>query len=134
MLSRWLGIIAAFGVLSLVAFAPSSAQAHAGHSHASVDARQVQTPRVDAKVNVASQTVVELRMQAASAAHHHGIGGCADRDCCGNGHCSACCNALSPAFVSEFSPPAKAPRLTFDAATPPGLSAEGPPRPPRSLV
>jgi hypothetical protein len=132
--SRFLGLFAALGVLSLVAFAPSSALAHAGHSHASVNAQQSQAARADAKVNTASRTVVEARMHAPSTTHHHGVDGCADRDCCGNGHCSACCNALSPAFVTEFSPPAKAPRLTFDAAMPPGLGTDGPPRPPRSFA
>jgi hypothetical protein len=132
-LTRFLGIFAALGVLSLVAFASSSALAHAGHSHASVNERQSAAPEV-AKVNIVKKAIIEARMHAPSATHHHGISGCADRDCCGNGHCSACCNALSPAFVTEFSPPAKAPRLTFDAATPPGLGTDGPPRPPRSFA
>jgi hypothetical protein len=132
--SRFLGLFAALGVLSLVAFAPSSVQAHAGHSHASVDAQQSQAPAVHAKVSTASRTVVELRMHAPSATHHHEIGDCADRGCCGNGHCSPCCNALLPVFVTEFIPRAKVPRLSFDAATPPGLATDGPPRPPRSFA
>ena len=52
MLSRWFGIFAALGVLSLVAFAPSSALAHVGHSHVSIETQQ-------SKAKAGGQTVVE---------------------------------------------------------------------------
>jgi hypothetical protein len=125
--SRLLGIIAAFATLLLVALAASGAQAHAGHSHASVAAQQPEAQNTYA----ARPTVVEMRVHVPSAAHVHDVDNCADRGCCGNGHCSACCSVLVPASLVQFGSTADASPLIFDAETPPGLATDGPPRPPR---
>ena len=124
--SRLLAIIAAFGALLLVALGTSSAQAHVGHSHASIEAQQNA-----AKANSVATVAAEARMHISSTTHQHDNDNCADRGCCGNGHCSACCSVLAPASFVQFGSPADASPLIFDAETPPGLATDGPPRPPK---
>ena len=129
-LPRLLGIIAAFATLLLVALGTTGAQAHVGHSHVPIQTQQSEMPKVDA----ATQPPAEARMHVPSSTHQHDNGGCSDRGCCGNGHCSACCSVLAPASLVQFGSPADASPLIFNAATPPGLATDGPPRPPRSFA
>ena len=121
------GIFAAFGMLVLIALAPSAASAHAGHHHAA--SIEQASP---AKVGVAAeQEVRSTDIVIAQSQHDHG---CGDRGCCGNGHCAGCVIALLPSTIADFGDPEEALRLSFDAVVPPGLGTSGPPRPPRSFV
>ena len=124
---RFLGILGAFATLLLVVLGTSSAQAHVGHSHFSIQTQQAEAPKADAAI----QSAAEARVFAPLATHLHGNDSCADRGCCGNGHCSGCCSVLVPGSFVQFGLPAGTSPLIFDAATPPGLATDGPPRPPR---
>jgi len=128
LLPKLSGIVATFGMLLLVALAPTAAFAHGGHAHsASIESQA-------SPANAGDRAMQELRSAEIVAPHVQHDHDCGDRGCCGNGHCAGCVTALAPSILTEFSPLAASLRLTFDAVVPPGLGTSGPPRPPRSFV
>jgi hypothetical protein len=139
-LSRFLGALAAFGMLTLIALAPSAALAHAGHGAHAGHNHSAQSQADTAKADIAKpapageRTVQELYSADIVVPHAQHDQGCGDRGCCGSGHCAGCVTALAPSSLAEFCSVATSLRLTFDAAVPPGLGTSGPPRPPKSFV
>ncbi len=140
LLSRLCAIAGAFGLLTLIALAPSAALAHAGHHHHGGMAEtrgQVEAPRNAASSEVARQTersVQELRSAGLTAPDTQQDRACGDRGCCNSGHCAGCVNAIAPAPLVEFSPSAKLRCQQFNAATPAGIGTDGPSRPPKTFA
>jgi hypothetical protein len=127
------GIVVAFGMLALIALAPSAANAHAGHSHAATTETRAATG-ADVAKSASAERAQELRSAGIAVRHAQHEGDCGDRGCCGNGHCAGCCTALAPSALAVLGSPAKWLRVAHNADLPPGLGTSGPPRPPRSFV
>ncbi len=132
LVSRLCAVLGAFGMLTLIALAPSAALAHAGHHH---HAAPVETrAELSKPASAGEPTVQELRSGDIATPQAQHDPGCGERGCCGNGHCAGCVTALAPVSLAEFNPLVKSLRATSDAAVPPGLGTSGPPRPPKSFV
>lgn len=130
LLPKLSGIAAAFGMLVLIALAPTAAFAHGGHDHS--HSASIESQAAPAKVDAGAMQ--ELRAADIAVRHAQHDHDCGDRGCCGSGHCAGCVTALAPSALAEFSQLATSLRLTFDAVAPPGLGTSGPARPPRSFV
>jgi hypothetical protein len=127
--------IAAAILGALVLFAPAGAVAHSGHGHM-VAPKNAAVP-VAAKDNATTQVRpvrAELRAQNPASATHDTDTICADRGCCGSGHCTGSGNALAPAAWAGFGPPASVRLFDPDSTPPSALAREGPPRPPKSIA
>jgi hypothetical protein len=132
--SRFLGLFAALGVLSLVAFAPSSALAHAGHGHSlveTVSAKSQSAPRAESKAS--SRETAVPRVAAMLSSFNQSDPCCADRNC-GDGHCLTFAGVIAPLMEAEFFDQKSAMPLGLNIVPPESRAAEGPPRPPKSLV
>lgn len=124
--------LAAAAFLAAALLAPSAAEAHPqhlhtssphahSHSHAAPTAEHVSAPQ-----ELTSAQVIPADVPAKDA--------CADRGCCSNGSCTACCSIVAPVLAVSFPSPASSLVLARDGPvrTPPAV--EGPSRPPKHFA
>jgi hypothetical protein len=124
-----------FGALLLLA-PGGGASAHPGHVHAAPPQNAAAPAAAKDGVDATRRAVprAELKAQTSGPADAPLDQGCADRGCCGSGHCSSCLHALAPIAWSGFGSPADM-RLHYpDTGPPSALAREGPPRPPKSFA
>jgi hypothetical protein len=109
--------VAAF-VAAVLAFAPTAAKAHAGHSHSHATV-QHQAP----KPEVAKQAPAPQELKARAATQiSQKANDCSDRGCCDSGSCAGCHGFVLVA-VPDTTPPLLS-RLLVAGSAPPHLSAQ----------
>jgi hypothetical protein len=141
-------ILAVIAAALVVVVAPTGAAAHAGHAHgpqvhgglvhgghvhASMAAQGI--PDAAVKDGATPHTMfAEMSAQMPAPADLSFDRTCADHGCCGNGHCSACGNAIAPSCAIELALSIGAVLPSRNAAVPSTLADEGPPRPPKTFA
>ena len=129
---------AAFALVALlaVALAPTGASAHPGHGHSLVEkvaAKAPAKPRAArSEVSGKTQIVRTAPLLSASADRFHP--GCADPNCCGDGHCLSFAGVIAPLATAEFLDHVGFLPAGFNAPSPRSRVTEGPPRPPKSFA
>lgn len=124
-----LAVIAA----ALMVLSPTGAAAHGGHVH--VHAAPQGIPVAAVKDAAPSRAIpAEMRAQNPAPGDVSFDWTCADRGCCGNGHCWACGNAIAPSCLIDFALAIGAALPSHNAVTPSALADEGPPRPPKTFA
>jgi hypothetical protein len=123
-------LAAALTVLLLAALVPTSAAAHGGtpHVHAAKAVGAVLADRTS------GARTAEIRATVPALPDPDPRTDCADRGCCGAGHCAGCATALAPAMWASLQMPSAVILLSPDATRPASLAREGPARPPKSIV
>jgi hypothetical protein len=136
-------ICGALAVLAALSFAPSAAQAHAGHVHAQpavvtagnsgiVNITET-ADRADAAIVHAAQVHVDLKAGAGPLSSS-GLSNCGN-GCCSSVPCTTCIGLLAPPEIFACSTSDSGSRLEpADASASNGLGPDGIRRPPRSFV
>ncbi len=114
--------------------APSVAAAHPQHMHASHAAAVPAhaNSATDVEADAAQPAAVqELTSSPANLAGAPDSAACADRGCCSNGACTACCSIVAPVVVLTFPPSPSSVLFARDGPMRAALAVEGPSRPPK---
>jgi hypothetical protein len=117
---------------------PAGASAHPGHGHSLVE-------KVAAKAPVAPQpraertvSAPEIRMfraaPALSASADRFHPGCADLNCCGDGHCLSFAGVIAPLTTAQFLDHVGFVPADFNVPPPRSRVTESPPRPPKTFA
>jgi hypothetical protein len=128
----------ALGAMLLLAIAPETASAHPGHGHSLVEkvaAKAPPAPQPRAERTASSRNVATVRAAPAlpsSSNRFHP--GCADPNCCGNGHCLSFAGVIAPLAMAEFLDHDGALPAGFNMPPPRGRVTKGPSRPPKSFA
>jgi hypothetical protein len=128
--------VMALAALLLVALAPTGAAAHPGHGHSLVEKVAAKAPVAPRAESTASSRKVHVAQTAPvlSASPDRFHPGCADPNCCGDGHCLSFAGVIAPFAVAEFFDHDGALPAGFNMPPPRTRVAEGPPRPPKSFA
>lgn len=118
--------------------APSVAAAHPQYMHAShaaaVPAHANPTTDVIKQDAARPAAVQELTAAPENPASVPDSGACADRGCCSNGACTACCSIVAPVVVLTFPPSLSSVLFARDGPMRAALAVEGPSRPPKHFA
>jgi hypothetical protein len=128
----------AVALMMVLVLWPAGASAHPGHGHSLVE-------KVAAKAPAASQQRAERTASAprylviraapvlsASADRFHP--GCADPNCCGDGHCLSFAGVIAPLTTAQFLDHVGFVPAGSNVSPPPSRVTEGPPRPPKTFA
>jgi hypothetical protein len=126
----------AVALLAVLVFWPAGASAHPGHGHSLVEkvaAKAPTAPRAESNASARKMLVVRaISVRSASPDRFHP--GCADPNCCGDGHCLSFAGVIAPLTTAEFFDPDGAMPAGFNMPPPRGRVAKGPSRPPKSFA
>lgn len=116
--------------------APSVAAAHPQHMHAS---HATAVPHANSATDVKRDAARPAAVQELTAAPANPAGApdsvaCADRGCCSNGACTACCSIVAPVVVLTFPPSLSSVLFARDGPMRAALAVEGPSRPPKHFA
>lgn len=124
--------------LLVVALAPSGASAHPGHGHSLVEkvaakAPAAPQPRADRTAS-GPERLLFRAAPALSASADRFHPGCADPNCCGDGHCLSFAGVIVPLSAAEFLSYSGFLPAGFNVPPPRSRVTESPPRPPKSFA
>ncbi len=132
---RIAGIVALMAA-AMLAFAPSAADAHPGHSHARTTA--LAQPVADAVADPAASQPVKIQQVLSEFPGQpmpvSGDAGCDGNGCCTNGPCTGCHGFVLTSVLFELPPPSRALISAQDAQPPGGADVVRLRRPPRSFA
>jgi hypothetical protein len=124
--------------LLVIALAPSGAAAHPGHGHSLVEkvaAKAPLVPQPRAERTASAPEILMFRaapVLTASADRFHP--GCADPNCCGDGHCLSFAGVIAPLGMAEFLDHDGILPAGFNVSPPRSRVTQGPPRPPKPFA